>query len=204
MCVCVCVCVDVCVCDFMGQSFWKANCQSASQFLSPSKNFLPLFPILSQLNHIHILNLFKIHFIIILPPTPSPLTWSLPLRFSTRTFARISLLFHTCYKPYPSNPSSFYNQNNIWWSICWYSMELPQHVGPIFLQPPLSSCTTVFSKPCSLPLRHVLTQSERPSSTPSQNNHFDCCFLKAFKILGWKTDDSEMHGSIHSLNFICH
>jgi hypothetical protein len=50
-------------------------------------NFLSLVPILSQLNHfhIHILNLFKIRFIMILPSIPIPLKWSLPLRFSTTT-----------------------------------------------------------------------------------------------------------------------
>ena len=53
--------------------------------LHGTRNFLPLIPILSQLNHFHILNLFKIRFIMILPSMLIPLKWSLPLKFSTTT-----------------------------------------------------------------------------------------------------------------------
>ena len=84
----------VCVCGFMGQSFDKRIAILPVNFwaLHGTRNFLPLIPILSQLNHVHmhIINLFKICFIIIiiiimLPSTPIPLKWSLPLRFSTTT-----------------------------------------------------------------------------------------------------------------------
>jgi len=49
----------------------------------------------------------KIHFIIILPPTPGSSTWSISLRFSHQHPVHKSLLLRTCYTPRPSHCSWF-------------------------------------------------------------------------------------------------
>ena len=59
----------------------------------------------------------KIHFNIILPPTPG----SFKL-FSSRTFPHwnsvcTSPLLHTCYMPCPFQPSGFDQLNDIWWWV---------------------------------------------------------------------------------------
>jgi hypothetical protein len=74
---------------------------------------IPLRPILSQFNTIHSLKPYlpKNHFNIILPPTLTSSTWSLPLRFQNTIFMHLSLT-HACYMSHPAHPSWFDNSKS--------------------------------------------------------------------------------------------
>ena len=60
--------------------------------------------------------LLELHFNIILPPTPRPSKWSLPITYTHRNPERTFPLLHTCHIPRPSH-SSWFEHADIWWGI---------------------------------------------------------------------------------------
>ena len=68
----------------------------------------PLFPMMSQANHVHALpiNCLKIHFNITLPTTPRSSKWSLSFGFPHQNRACICLSPRVCYMPLLPHPSA--------------------------------------------------------------------------------------------------
>ena len=84
-------------------------------------------------------------------------------------FARLPLFSHTCYMPYPSHLSSLYNQNNIWRSNCWYSMEHSNTQGLFFSSllflPPQQSSRNPFLRRFATFWHKVRHKVPRPQRT---------------------------------------
>ena len=83
--------------------FWNAKVHHRAHKSPPS---VPMF---SQANQVHALplHLFKIHFNIIIPDTPSSSKWSLSVRFPQRNL--ICIYFSSppeCHVSLPTNPQS--------------------------------------------------------------------------------------------------
>jgi len=62
-------------------------------------------------------NKFKVHFNIILLPTPRSSKRTLSLRFPLQNLVRTSPVPHTCRTSHPFHSSVFQHPNNIWWGV---------------------------------------------------------------------------------------
>ena len=84
--------------------------------LPHSQNPASFFPILSQINPVHIssLHFLKIHLNIVLPSTPRSFKWPHSVRSPHQNPVFTSPFCHTCYMPNPPNFSWFDRRNNIW------------------------------------------------------------------------------------------
>ena len=169
--------------DSMEQSpFWEANWFSSSQEIhrvlwNPKFHYRihkrpPPVPILSQLYPVHnpTSHFLKIHLNIILPSTPGSTKWPLTLRFPHQNTLYAFPLPHASYKLRPSHYSRFYRPNMIgWWVhifklLIMYVSTLPCNLIPV--RPKYSPPHPIFKH-----LKHTfLSQCERPSYTPIQNN----------------------------------
>jgi hypothetical protein len=91
----------------MKQNHWEADSHSATEDIprllwNPNNHYRvhkspPLDPVLSQINPVHVLTIFKIHSNIILPSTPASPRRCSPFMFSDQNVVRISLLSRACY-----------------------------------------------------------------------------------------------------------
>ena len=108
---------------------WEANQFSASQEIprilwNPKVHYRihkcpPPVPILSQFEPVHTPTSYflKIHFNIILPPTPGSRKWSLSLTFPHQNPVYVHPLPHTRHMPRPSHSSRFYHPDSIGWGV---------------------------------------------------------------------------------------
>jgi hypothetical protein len=111
----------------------------------------------------------KIHLNIIHPSTPGSPKWSLSLKFPHQNLGYGLPLSITCHMPHPSH-SRFYHPSTIGWAVqiikplIMYFSSLPYYLVP--LGPKYSPQHPNHNHPQPT----FLSQCERPSFTPIQNN----------------------------------
>jgi hypothetical protein len=162
------------------------------------------------LNHIKPANdsqshFLKVHFSMIFPSRPRSTKWSPFLRSPHQNPVCTSPVPRTWHMPRPSHYSWFYHKNDILWGVhsinsSLYSL-LHSPVTSSLLVPNIF-LSTLFSKTLSLrSFLHVREQFPNPHKTTGKI--IILFYSLYFWIATWKSKDSVLNGSKHSLTSIC-
>ena len=128
-----------------------------------------------------------------------------PSGFPAKTLYALLLSPYMCYMPHPSHSSWFDYPNNIWRGVetikllVMLTSPLPCYLVPLMPKYSPQHSVIIHPQPTFLP------QCERPSFTPIKSNrqNYSSIFLNLyFWIANWKTKDSALNVSKHSLTSI--